>query len=135
MTLMLYPWPLAIDPVASLMEASTVRPGLLPSRLKGVGHEQFAFWNMIMWVPSPLISLTLGLAHVSLPVIFVWAPAMATIPQSSAGTRMIFRIGNSGEGGKSMLSSGESVKSRFMVDFTDVGQPSNQRTSGRIGGA
>ena len=80
----------------SPMEASTVRPGLLPSIVKGVVHVQFARWNMIICAPSPAVSFTLGLAQVNLPVIFVCAPAIAAIPQSSAGTKMTFRMTTSG---------------------------------------
>src|SRR6266853_4666175 len=71
MTLVLYPWLLATDPVMSPMETSTVGPGLLPSIVKGVAQVQFAFWNMIIWPMSPPVWLTLGLAHVNLPEIFV----------------------------------------------------------------
>src|SRR3989442_13686178 len=84
-----------MSPIAT----STVRPGLLPSIVKGVVHVQFDFWNMIICAPSPAVSLTLGLAQVNLPVIFVCAPAMTAIPQSSAGTKMTFRMTTSGEGG------------------------------------
>src|SRR5882762_8438902 len=98
-TLVLYPWSLPIEPFMSAMEAFTVRPGLLPSMVKGVAHVQFDLLNMTVWAPSPAASLTLGFAQVSLPVIFVCAPAMTVIPQRSAGTKMVFRITTSGEGG------------------------------------
>jgi hypothetical protein len=74
------------------MEASTVRPGLLPSIVKGVVHVQLALWNMIICAPSPAVSFTLGFAQLNLPVILVCAPAIAAIPQSRAGTKMIFRM-------------------------------------------
>src|SRR5712691_4673244 len=81
MTLVLYPWLLAVEPVMSPMDAFTVRPGLLPSIVKGVVHVQFALSNMIIWAPSPPVWLTLGFAQVNLPEIFVCAPAMTAIPQ------------------------------------------------------
>jgi hypothetical protein len=99
MTLVLYPWLLAIEPVMSPMEAFTVRPGLLPSIVNGVVHVQFAFSNMIIWAPSPPVWLTLGFAQVNLPVIFVCAPAMTANPQSSAGSKITFRMTTSGERG------------------------------------
>jgi hypothetical protein len=87
-----------MEPVMSPIEASTVRPGLLPSIVKGVVHVQFDLWNMIIWAPSPPLSLTLGFAQVNLPVIFVCAPAMTAIPHSRAGTKMIFRMTTSSKG-------------------------------------
>src|SRR6266852_8491586 len=98
MTLVLYPWALPIEPVMSPMETSTVGPGLLPSIMKGVVQVQFDFWNMIIWPMSPPVWLTLGLAQVNLPESFVCAPAMTAIPQSSAGTKMTFRMTTSGKG-------------------------------------
>lgn len=91
-TLVLYPCALPVDPVMSTTDASMVRPALLPSIEKGVAHVQFALWNAIIWAPSPPASLTLGFAQASLAVIFVCAPAMTAIPQSSAGTKKAFRI-------------------------------------------
>ena len=85
-----------LEPLMSPMEAFTVRPGLLPSIVKGVVHVQFSLWNTIICAPSPAVSLTLGLAQVNLPVIFVCAPAITAIPQSSAGTKIIFRMTTSG---------------------------------------
>jgi hypothetical protein len=67
--------------------------------LKGVVQLQFAFENSIICGLTPAISLTLGLEQVNLPVIFVCAPAMAAIPQISAGTKMTFRMTTSGEVG------------------------------------
>src|SRR5882762_5672588 len=99
MTLVLYPWFLPIEPLMSPMETSTVGPGLLPSIVRGVGHVQFDFWNMIIWTMSPPVWLTLGLAHVNLPEIFVCAPAITAIAQRRAGTKMTFRMTTSGEGG------------------------------------
>jgi len=66
------------------MEASTVRPGLLPSIANGVVHVQFALWKLIICDPSPAVSFALGFAQANLPVILVCAPAIAAIPQSSA---------------------------------------------------
>src|SRR6185437_16667776 len=81
------------------MAAFTVRPALLPSIANGVAHVQFALLNRTILTPSPADSLTLGFAHVSLPVIFVCALAMTAIPQSSAGTRIAFRIRPPARGG------------------------------------
>jgi hypothetical protein len=97
-TLVLYPCALPVEPVMSAMDASMVRPGLLPLIVKGVVQVQSALWNAIVSAPAPPASLTLGFEQVSLPVILVCAPAVIAIPQSSAGTKMTFRITISGEG-------------------------------------
>jgi hypothetical protein len=63
---------------------------------------------MIIWAPSPPVWLTLGFAQVNLPVIFVCAPAMTANPQSSAGSKITFRMTTSGEGGGNYRTSGRS---------------------------
>jgi hypothetical protein len=65
---------------------------------------------MIIWPMSPPVCLTLGFAQVNLPAIFVCAPAMTAIPQSSAGTKITFRMTTSGEEGGNYRTFGRSAQ-------------------------